>query len=444
MSAMNPATILLEQEARALLTRLNQLRPFAVSETMIPAAALAPDAQWGIERFLMGGRAALRGRVLDYLDWLRGPGRAESPAEQQRRFVVIRLQFNNVLSQLDLFAEVVTQRSEHDSGVWLSGLDVLAADALQARGFDVTAPPVVCYLARGPGAAIRRARTRLPGGASNPVSIIRVPRERMIGHGIASSLIHEVGHQIAALFDVVPSVQTMLLHRYPAGSPSRHFGLWASEILADLWSVGKLGIGSTLGLMAVVSLPQVFVFRPSGNDPHPPPAVRVLISCAMGNALYPHHQWRSLASTWSALYPPQSLPSDHRRWFDDIAAGIPDFVAALMNHRPTSMAGRSLGEVVRDPQRTPDRLLATFGSWGTHTARAAATAPSLAFAAVGQARTARRITPEAESRLLRSLLRDWALRSSLSVAASNTTTTVSRIRIPTPATAPSRSSVLTA
>ncbi len=48
------------------------------------------------------------------------------------------------------------------------------------------------------GAAIRRARTRLPGGGDNPVAIIRVPRERMVGSGIASSLVHEVGHQAAA------------------------------------------------------------------------------------------------------------------------------------------------------------------------------------------------------------------------------------------------------
>ena len=37
----------------------------------------------------------------------------------------------------------------------------------------------------------------------NPVAIIRVPRERMVGHGIASSLVHEVGHQGAALLGLV-------------------------------------------------------------------------------------------------------------------------------------------------------------------------------------------------------------------------------------------------
>ena len=95
-----------------------------------------------------------------------GPGRDGLREEQQRRFVLIRLEFNDVLSQFDLFTEVITQRSEHETGVWLSGLDVLAADALRTRPprAGLEPPPVVCYLARGPGAAIRRARTRLPGG----------------------------------------------------------------------------------------------------------------------------------------------------------------------------------------------------------------------------------------------------------------------------------------
>ena len=57
----------------------------------------------------------------------------------------------------------------------------MAADALRLSDGYFEAPPVVCYLDRGHGAAIRRARTRLPGGGESPVAIVRVPRERMIG-----------------------------------------------------------------------------------------------------------------------------------------------------------------------------------------------------------------------------------------------------------------------
>ena len=159
------ATRLLENEARGLLTRLDQVKPFALHETMVPAAAPPYEALQRIERFLVDGRRELRARVREYLGWLRGPGRGVEPAEQQHRFVLIRMSFNDVLAQFDLFTEVVTQRSEHGTGVWLSGLDVLARDALAVDLPGRTDPPAVCYLARGPGAAIRRAASCWPAGS---------------------------------------------------------------------------------------------------------------------------------------------------------------------------------------------------------------------------------------------------------------------------------------
>ena len=146
-----------------------------------------PGRTAAIERFLHTGRHELRVQIGDFLDWLHGDGQTATPAEQQRRFVLIRLQFNVVLAQFDLFTEVVTQRSEHSTGVWLSGLDILAQDALRVGAFDDGDARLVVYLARGAGAAIRRAKTRLPGGKPNPVGIIRLPRERMVGSGIASA-----------------------------------------------------------------------------------------------------------------------------------------------------------------------------------------------------------------------------------------------------------------
>jgi hypothetical protein len=407
IGAGGQATRLLEHEARGLLTRLDQIRPFALHETMVIAAALPYQAQRCIERFLHAGRGRLRGRVHRYLHWLRGPGRWVPPAEQQRRFVLIRLEFHDVLSQFDLFTEVITQRSEHGTGVWLSGLDVLAADALKVdvQGFDE--PPVVCYLARGPGAAIRRARTRLPGGHPNPVAIIRVPRERMVGSGLASSLVHEVGHQGAAQLNLVESLRAELVR---AGSADPD-----SEIVADCWSVGQLGVTSTVGLLAVVSLPSFFVFRPSGDDPHPVPYVRVLISVGIGEALYPHPQWAGLRRTWKRLYPIGDLPSRRRAELDRLEAAIPRFVDLLLGHRPAALSGRRLGDIWPVRERRPEQLIRLYRRWAGEIAVMARQSPSLVFAALGQAKVAGQLTPEAESRLLSELLTAWAVRSSLDV-----------------------------
>ena len=134
MSADPSATWLLEQETRALLTRLASVQPFVLQETHLAAAALSPAALSGIEQHLIAGRRDVHRRAQAFLRWLRGPGAAAPAAEQQRRFWMLRLSFQNALSQFDLFSEVITQRSEHDNGVLLSGLDVAAAEALLVPG----------------------------------------------------------------------------------------------------------------------------------------------------------------------------------------------------------------------------------------------------------------------------------------------------------------------
>lgn len=408
---------LLEQEARALLVRIEQVRPLALGETMVAAASLPPRASVQIERFLHAQRLLLKGRVRDYLGWLTGEGRSASPEEQQYRFVLIRMRFNQILSQFDTFSAVQTQRSDSRTGPWLAGLDVLAADALAVTPWIPDPPSVVTYLARGPGAAIRRAQTRLPGGDPNPVAIIRIPRERMVGHGIASSLVHEVGHQGAALLGLVDSLKADIARhreRVPAQSPAwQSFDTWISEITADLWSVATLGISSTLGLLAVVSLPRYFVFRPSGDDPHPIPYVRVLLSCAIGDALYPHPQWQGMARTWKTLYPVTELSPERQREFAVLEQGIGPFVRMLVEHRSPALQGRSLRESFPTRQRRPARLLELYDVWGNDLGALARQPPSLVFAVIGQARAAGRLTPEQESALLSALLEAWAVRTRL-------------------------------
>lgn len=418
MAAGSFASWILEQEARALLTRLARVKPFVLQETMVPAAALSLEAQTAIERYLDAGRRELREQVLRYLEWLEGPeGRVATPAVAQKRFTFLRLRFNAVLSQFDIFSEAMSQRSEADTGVWLAGLDVAARDALALPGaFDP--PPVVTYLARGPGAAIRRARTRLPGGGENPVAIIRIPRERMIGSGIASSLVHEVGHQGAALLDLVASLRHELKGVKETGeSAAKAWPLWTrwiSEIVADFWSVARLGVASTTGLMGVVSLPAAFVFRIDADDPHPAPWIRVKLSCAIGHALYPHPQWERLSQVWEIFYPRDGLDEARRSAFAALTATVPRLVEVLVRHRPRSLGHKPLGEVLRSADRQAERLADAYDEWRREPWRMRRAPPCRVFAVLGQARLDDAISPEEESEMLAELLRRWALESTLS------------------------------
>jgi hypothetical protein len=263
---------LVATEAEALLTRLERMTRLTLLDTTTPAAAVLPDALAAMDRSVRTAQRELRSCTRSFLDWLDEAGRRAHPAEVRRRFVLVRLRFTDLLTHFDTFADALTQRSEHATGVWLAGLDACADDALQVPLDGWDPPQVVCYLDRGAGAAIRRARTRLPGGGSNPVALIRVPRERMIGSGIAASLVHEVGHQAAALLCLVESLRAAV-----RAAGTARTGLdrvvwdlwqrWVSEIVADLWSVARVGVGATVGLLSVVSLPEAFVFRVAMDDP---------------------------------------------------------------------------------------------------------------------------------------------------------------------------------
>jgi len=404
-----------------MLTRLDRVKPFALQETMVPAASLMPAAQVAIDRYLMQGRRGLRREVTEYVRWLRGAGRSASPAALQRRFSVLRLQFNTALSQLDLFSEAITQRSESETGVWLSGLDVAAQDALKLAGPYYHAPPVICYVHRGLGGAIRRARTRLPGGGQNPVAVIRIPRERMIGYGLSSSLVHEVGHQAAALLGLVESLRPVLQEAQRRVEPRlgdawRHWERWISEIVADFWALAKVGIASTLGLIGIVSLPRAFVFRVGVDDPHPFPWIRVKLSCAMGNALYPHRQWAELDGVWESFYPRAGLDPARAAFVEALLATIPGFVSVLLGHRPAALRGTSLREAVALPDRAPDRLLQHWRRWMADPSLIRAAPPTLLFAVLARARVTGTLSPEKESNLLGKLITYWALRSTLDVA----------------------------
>lgn len=419
--AAAPGVQLVEQEARALLVRLGRVTPFALQQTAVPAAALPPALLSAIDKYLISGRRKVHQRVLEFIRWLRSQsGRSVTPEVAQRRFTMLRMRFNVTLAHFDIFADALTQRSEQGTGVLLAGLDAAATDGLSIAGDYYAMPGVICYLDRSHGAAIRRARTRLPGGGENPVAIIRIPRERMIGSGIASSLIHEVGHQAAALMDLVESIRPLLRGmQRNSGEQSKAWQYWdrcISEILADFWAVARVGITATLGLIGVVTLPRYFVFRLKIDDPHPVPWMRVRLSCAMGRALYPDPQWDRLESIWLSYY----RPSEEHRKKDSflmlLEATMPGLATLLAHHRPKILGGISLQDALETERRQPARLRAAFKEWRLAPQKIFQASPTMVFAVIGQARAENLITPEEEGRVFNTMLRYWALRDTLDPA----------------------------
>jgi hypothetical protein len=230
--------------------------------------------------------------------------------------------------------------------------------------------------------------------------------------------VHETGHQAAALLGLVESLRPEIQQAWPglAGAERtawRLYERWVSEIVADLYSIARVGVASTMGLIGLVSLPSAFVFRLAPDDPHPFAWIRVHLSCAFGDALYPDPQWRQLARVWGSLYPARRLPPGHMQVIQALLSSMPAFVSLVLRHRPAALRGRALGEVLRSRDRSPDRLVRLFQEWMADRSAIPRTRPALAFAVVGQARARGLLTPEGEDRLLGQLISYWALESTL-------------------------------
>jgi hypothetical protein len=405
----------LRNEAFSLLKRLQQVKPFTLTMPMVWAAGVSDDAMRGMTNQMSTGVRELQKRIKSFISSLNHT-QDVSASTIQSGFSLLKLRFNAILDQFDIFADVLSQRSEHGTGVWVAGLDALATDVLQLKPQLYSIPPIVCFLERGHGAAIRRARTRLPGGDDNPVSIIQVPRERMVGSGIASSIIHEAGHQGAALLNLVESLRNALTEKEKSdGANSQAWSLynrWISEIIADVWAMAHLGIGATLGLMNVVSLPEYFMFRIRLDDPHPFPWIRVRLSLAFGKYFFPHQQWIKYYRLWQQLYPVSRLDNRQKQIISNLEKAMPAFVKLVAHHRCSTLNELELKDIFPIKERQPHQLQHYFTRWKSKTNDIRLAAPSLVFAVIAQAKADNKIAEEAESSLLEKMLTQWAFMTS--------------------------------
>jgi hypothetical protein len=188
----------------------------------------------------------------------------------------------------------------------------------------------VYYLARGAGAAIRR-EPPLPGGGSNPVEIVhgcrgsgwsgtgsasRSPTRSGTTRRRCSTSFRHCGRRCKRRYRAVRGLSR---RRERCGSGG------SSEIVADLWSGGKLG--STLGQIGIVSLPSWVVFQDGVDDPHPVPWIRAKLSCGRRRAL-PAPAVARLRAVLALLYSPETVDERRQELLAALRGEVPDLRAA--------------------------------------------------------------------------------------------------------------------
>ncbi len=409
------STEFLISESKSLLTRLEEVKPFKMTMPMVRSASVSEEAYIKVSDLLDKGKLDLNKRICNFINKLNSNrGIEQNEHYLQNQFSSLKLRFTQILNQLDIFADVFTQRGEHETGIWLSGLDVLAEDGLKVGKSYFTIPPLVVYLERGHGAAIRRARTRLPGGQRSPVAIIQIPRERMVGNGVAVSILHEVGHQGSVLLNLIPSLKPVIKEVKQNTSKKYKsawyfFNRWISEVLADFWAVAQLGLCATIGLMGVLSLPNYFQFRIKFDDPHPIPYIRVMLSCRFGRKLFPDPQWNQIWNTWRSFYPISNLPQEKQVILKVLEHEMDHFINLIIEHRPASLKGKRLIDIFNTPIRQPNEYRRMYQAWKLNPGLIKSKSPVCVFAVLGQAKADHAINSFEENHLLKQQLNLWAI-----------------------------------
>ncbi len=89
---------------------------------------------------------------------------------------------------------------------------------------------------------------------------------------------------------------------------------------------------------------------------------------------------------WEAYYPLGDLDQARKELIGMLEATLPAFVSLLVHHRPKTLRGHSIAEVLSVNERTPERLGALWRQCKQSSRQIRQLRPTLAFALIGQAR----------------------------------------------------------
>src|SRR3954447_15890038 len=94
------ATRFMVGEAQSLLSRLETVKPFALTMPMVVAASIPDEALKGITDLIVSGNKELKQRVQSFVNWVKHPSSHQAtPEEIQGRYAVLKLRFNDLLDE---------------------------------------------------------------------------------------------------------------------------------------------------------------------------------------------------------------------------------------------------------------------------------------------------------------------------------------------------------
>jgi hypothetical protein len=407
MCAETDAAAWLRQRIDELEARVMELRLPLAEIPMVAAAQLDRSLTVELATSLGAAVASLRGRLGEL---------RRDPRRRERALALCQLHADGLFETVDLLTDAVAQRADAQVGCLLAGAEVLASAALDARVPGYRPAAALCYLDRGRGGEIRRARTRLAGGVILPVALIRVGL-----HSLAtrlSTVLHEAGHQLAVDLGLLAEAARQIERTATAAlgpSLGRLWASWTGELMADAWSVctggGALALDGLQRLLISMPRPLAYLFLP--GDPHPPGMVRARFVLELARAVDPEPDpaLERLARRWSQTYAEVPLAPERRALIGRLESAAPAVAEALHGHRFAGLGGQRLA-VAAGSEHVRARTLA---AWTRHAMRSGERAilelaPIAAIAVLCRARLDGALPPQAAEQASRRLLLHLAAR----------------------------------
>ncbi len=232
-----------------------------------------------------------------------------------RHILTFRQKYLRVETIIDYYADAVNTRTNPKIAALLRACDILShrSMAVLLDQLAKVTPPVLTYLDKGLGASILKAGLRLwDGNTLSPVASIKIVRHNLLR---PTSLIHEAGHQAAAILNWNEELAARLnqhIENSSSHSVAEIWSSWASEIAADAFAFIHTGYAAVAALHDVLAGEDRFVFRLNVGDPHPIAYLRVLLGIVMCRRFFGNGPWDDLATAWKLTYPIQRAPADIR------------------------------------------------------------------------------------------------------------------------------------
>jgi len=299
--------------------------------------------------------------------------RIKMPTENLRILVTavheLRRDYLRTETMLDFFADAINTRASDRTGNVLRGLDRVAREGmiriLEPLGYP--SPPVITYIDKGLGASILKAGLRLWDRRSlNPAASVKVVRHNIL---TATSILHEIGHQIAHITQWNDELRQALRTELPRGL-GKVWSSWATEIAADAIAFVYAGHASLAALRNVVDGGRSQVFRFIPGDPHPIGMARVLMVSAFAKRTIgrspgrpgttdKNEPWLQLEQGWAAKYPLSGASRMVGQVIHHSIPLLPTIADVVLKRQYRAFQGKALIDII-DPRRISPIALDQF------------------------------------------------------------------------------------